>query len=239
MAAAAEHSFRWAGRELTFSLRRAEVTRLRIEVHPDGTIAVVAPAHADSAAVIRRIEKRAPWIANQLDRFERWRPRTPPRQYVNGETHLFLGRQLRLKVVLGDGDEVRVDGDRLRVQVGEFNSRDTVARIVRQWFAEQAKSVLHERCREQLVVWRRHGVSPPGRVIVRELTNRWGSLTPSGALVLNSDLVRASPKLIDYVIGHELAHARYPDHGPQWRKLLTAVMPDWVERKDLLERQLL
>jgi predicted metal-dependent hydrolase len=58
-------------------------------------------------------------------------------------------------------------------------------------------------------------------------------------LVLNSDLVRASPKLIDYVIGHELAHARYPDHGPQWRKLLTAVMPDWVERKDLLERQLL
>jgi predicted metal-dependent hydrolase len=64
---------------------------------------------------------------------------------------------------------------------------------------------------------------------------RWGSYTPAGRIVLNIDLVRASPTLIDYVISHELAHAFYPDHGKEWRNLLNMVMPDWENRKARLE----
>jgi len=41
--------------------------------------------------------------------------------------------------------------------------------------------------------------------------------------------------LIDYVICHELAHAFFPDHGEGWRTLLDTVMPDWADRKALLE----
>jgi len=52
------------------------------------------------------------------------------------------------------------------------------------------------------------------------------------------DLVRASPRLIDYVICHELAHAFYPDHGEGWRNLLDTEMPDWVARKAELESSL-
>lgn len=239
MVAAAEHSFRWAGRELSFALRRAEVTRLRISVHPDGSITVVAPLQADDASVVRRVERRAPWIANQLDRFDRWRPRTPPRQYINGETHLYMGRQLRLKLTQGPNADVRVDGDRLLVKVPGALCRDAVARAMRDWYAIQARALLRIRFEEQFAVWVRHGIPAPERLIVRELSNRWGSMTPAGSLVLNSDLVRASPRLIDYVIAHELAHSRYPDHGVQWKRLLTMIMPDWMDRKEALEKQLL
>lgn len=70
------------------------------------------------------------------------------------------------------------------------------------------------------------------------MAKRWGSYTPSGRVVLNIDLVRASPRLIVYVICHELAHAFYPDHGDGWRALLETVMPDWEERKEALEAAL-
>jgi predicted metal-dependent hydrolase len=70
------------------------------------------------------------------------------------------------------------------------------------------------------------------------MSKRWGSFTPKGRVVVNVDLVRASPHLIDYVICHELAHAFYPDHGEGWRDLLNTVMPDWVARKGELERSL-
>ena len=53
--------------------------------------------------------------------------------------------------------------------------------------------------------------------------------------MLNIDLVRASPVLIDYVICHELAHAFHPDHGKGWRDLLSTVMPEWESRKARLE----
>ncbi len=67
------------------------------------------------------------------------------------------------------------------------------------------------------------------------MSKRWGSYTPKGRIVLNVDLVRASPILIDYVICHELAHAFYPDHGKEWRNLFDTVMPDWESRKARLE----
>jgi predicted metal-dependent hydrolase len=67
------------------------------------------------------------------------------------------------------------------------------------------------------------------------MAKRWGSFTPGGRVVLNVDLVRASPRLIDYVICHELAHAFHPDHGSEWRTLLNTVMPDWESRKAQLE----
>jgi predicted metal-dependent hydrolase len=72
-------------------------------------------------------------------------------------------------------------------------------------------------------------------LVVRTMSKRWGSYTPTGRIVLNVDLVRASPSLIDYVICHELTHGFCSDHGKEWRNLLSAVMPDWEERKMKLE----
>jgi hypothetical protein len=70
------------------------------------------------------------------------------------------------------------------------------------------------------------------------MTKRWGSFTPTGRILLNVDLVRASPTLIDYVITHELTHAFHADHGREWRKLLSTMMPDWESRKAALEQAL-
>jgi hypothetical protein len=47
----------------------------------------------------------------------------------------------------------------------------------------------------------------------RQLKQRWGSMTPTGRLVLNRSLIRASVDTIDYVITHELCHIRHPHHG--------------------------
>jgi hypothetical protein len=71
------------------------------------------------------------------------------------------------------------------------------------------------------------------------MTHRWGSFTAAGNLVLNTELVQASPQLIEYVVTHELAHGVHPHHGPEWKSLMTNMMPDWRQRKDELERQLL
>lgn len=72
---------------------------LGIEVHPDSRVLVRAPIGCPEALVTERVQKRAAWISRQLSEFERYRPRTPARQYVNGESQLYLGRQYRMKVV--------------------------------------------------------------------------------------------------------------------------------------------
>jgi predicted metal-dependent hydrolase len=36
------------------------------------------------------------------------------------------------------------------------------------------------------------------------------------------------------VILHELAHLKIPDHGPDFKAILSAYMPDWKARRNLL-----
>ncbi|MBQ4298557.1 MAG: M48 family metallopeptidase, partial [Clostridia bacterium] len=67
---------------------------------------------------------------------------------------------------------------------------------------------------------------------VRRMSSRWGSCTVgSGRIRLSLSLSREPDRLLSYVILHELAHLRYPDHGAGFRAFLTGFLPDWEERR--------
>ncbi len=112
-----------------------------------------------------------------------------------------------------------------------------IRQLVAEFYAAQARATFRERLEAIFSPFRRRGLAMPA-LVVRRLSKRWGSLTPSGRIMLNVDLIRARPSLIDYVICHELGHAIHPDHGPKWRRLLEAVMPNWQTRKAALEATL-
>jgi predicted metal-dependent hydrolase len=97
-----------------------------------------------------------------------------------------------------------------------------------------ARTIFRERLEAMAPPFLRKGMTFPSLMILA-MSKRWGSYTTSGRIVLNVDLVRASPSLIDYVICHELAHGFYGDHGKEWKSLLSTVMPDWESRKERLE----
>jgi predicted metal-dependent hydrolase len=84
--------------ELPFSVMRSARRTLRIVVSPDGSVAAHIPKEATVEEIVARVSRRGSWIKRELFRCEKKRPRTPARQCVSGETHLFLGKQYRLVV---------------------------------------------------------------------------------------------------------------------------------------------
>jgi hypothetical protein len=81
----------------------------------------------------------------------------------------------------------------------------------------------------------RRGLAAPA-ICVRSMRKRWGSLSRNGRMTLNSRLIEAPQKCIEYVVVHELCHLIHHDHSPQFLKLLSRVMPDWEKRKARLEQ---
>jgi len=63
----------------------------------------------------------------------------------------------------------------------------------------------------------------------------WRSLSHSGVMTLNRELIRAPCECIDYVVTHELCHLKYKNHSPEFYRLLEQTMPDWETRKHRLE----
>lgn len=209
---------------------------LGIEVHPDMSVVVRAPADCDPATIRDRVGKRASWISKQLTNFERYSPRTPARQYVSGETHLYLGRQYRLKVVAGEPASVKMNRGNLVLILSDKADPDRVKALLHRWYLDHARQIFIDVLDEFIPRFKGH---QRPRLIVRAMQSRWGSLSPSGTMTLNANLVRTPRPCIEYVVAHELCHLKHRDHNTSFFRLLRQVMPDWEKRKQRLETALL
>ncbi len=75
----------------------------------------------------------------------------------------------------------------------------------------------------------------PGRIQFREMYRKWGSCSSKGNLTLNTALLTVPRDLAEAVVLHELAHLRVFNHGKDFKALMSAHMPDWVEREQRLD----
>ena len=89
----------YGGHRIDFMIVRRRRKTLEIAVEPDASVVVAAPVDASIEAIAEKVLKRAAWVRRQQRFFSQFMPRTPERRYLARETHLYLGRQYRLKVV--------------------------------------------------------------------------------------------------------------------------------------------
>jgi predicted metal-dependent hydrolase len=224
--------------KLDYTVKFSARATMAITVFPDSAIRVIAPEGTSQEEVELRLRKRARWVIRQILHFEQFRPRAPARRYVGGETHLYLGRQYRLKLrKSSEEEEVKLKGAFLYVVSPKHREPHVVKKLVSGWYRDKGKVRIVDRFKMISARFEKMGCRP-ALPIFRSMPRRWGSLSSSGRISLNPDLIRAPTMCIDYVITHELAHLIHPHHGPAFYTLLETLMPDWRKRKERLERTL-
>ncbi len=230
--------FKWGRRRIAYRVSRDNGRRLKISVAPSGTVFVTAPFDAADDEIHDRVRRKGGWIATQIEDFEQYRPRTPPRQFISGETHLLRGSQYRLRVRKSEASRIYRSGDRIVLETPHSESVSHKAALLNHLYKLESHLEFPHRLRTVSPLFASEGIEPP-KLLIRPMSKRWGSYTPKGNLVLNLDLIRAPVQCIDYVIVHELAHAFAPNHGPKWRHIMDKAMPDWRDRKRKLETSLI
>ncbi|MDJ1472437.1 M48 family metallopeptidase [Xanthocytophaga flava] len=231
-----QHQLTFGSRQIDFTLYYKERKSLTIRVHPDATVEVIAPLHTNDQTVLEKIRKKAPWILKQIDHFNSYKPGTPARRFINGETHLYLGRQYRLKVVADTNDVIKAYRGQLWIHARNLTPM-ALEQQLNIWYREKATRVFHELLQEVLPKFTKYKVASP-QLLVRTLSKRWGSCTLSNKIILNIDLIKAPKSCIEYVLVHELCHLIHHNHTKAFQNLLSSIIPDWEERKKRLEYML-
>jgi predicted metal-dependent hydrolase len=234
---ATNRTINYGDETIAFEVNFSERKTLDISVHPNQQVTVKAPVDALLEEIDRRVKKRARWILKQQQFFSQFDPRTPTRKYIGGETHLYLGRQYRLKVEINLQPSVKLKGRYIHVQTPQPECTETTQKLLENWYLERAKTKFNERLNFCFTPFKRLGYLPP-KLQIRRLDKRWGSLTATNTIILNRDLIRADSRSIDYVITHELCHLKHPDHSSDFYDFLGSIMPDWEKRKLRLEQML-
>lgn len=220
--------------EISYFVNYCDRKTLAIHVYPDGQVMVDAPMTASNEAIAEKVKKKAAWIFKQQLQFESYPPALPQRRYVSGETHRYLGRQYRLQINQGLVDQVKLVHGRLLVETPTPNNTEKVRMLLQDWYRLRAKAVFAERyelCVRQVA---KLDIQHQQGFQLRFMSNRWGSCTAQGNIILNPELIAAPKDCIDYVITHELCHLKERNHSQAFYKLLSAVMKDWELRRKRL-----
>ena len=236
-------SIRWGTRTIEYGIRRSP-RRKTVAVTVDETCGVLLTAPRDTPvgrldAVVR---DRASWIVGKLRLVdEQNRPRSR-REWVSGESILYLGRHYRLRVeVRARPKAARLDRGRLVVQVDRglgpapVERAEAVSEAVEGWYRGHAEARLNER----VELWgERLGGLEPEQVLVprRAPTKRWGSCDREGTLRFSWRVIQAPMRLVDYIVAHELVHLVHRDHTSVFWTRLEEVLPDYAERREALRR---
>ena len=216
---------------IDYHLEFSERKTLGITVTSELNVLVRAPFDASPDKVLEKLRKRAPWIIKQRSFFLSFQPKTPPRKFVSGETHLYAGKQYRLKIEESDIESVKLTGSFIVVATWDTSR---AKQLVGDWYLRNAKAKLRKAAEPLIERFKRHNVEPT-ELVFRDMATRWGSCTAKGKIILNPELIKAPKGCIEYVIVHELCHLIHYDHTRKFIDLQTREMPDWEKWKTKLE----
>jgi len=212
-------------------VRTSRLRSVTIQVQGAG-ILVRTPKTLSEHRIRELIARHTPWIRRKLKEVQ-MAPAIEARQYVDGESFPYLGRNYRLKVVPGDLRSLKLKGGHLVATVSPAApDRETQPRsLLIDWYREHAQQRLAEKTGRYAGMI---GVRPRS-MRLKSCKSRWGSCSAKGDISYNWCIILAPHRIVDYVVVHELCHLLEPNHSPRYWKHVERHVPDYRERREWLK----
>lgn len=206
-----------------------------IVIERDGCVTVRPPARMTPEQVDETVLSRRHWIYRNLAEWRDLNATRVVREWVNGESFLYLGSAYRLLLVAEQDEPLKLKDGRfcLLRSVVEHGGKTAAQDAFRDFYIARGAARLAQRVAHFAP---RVGVQP-GRLQIKELGYRWASSLPGGGLHFHWKCLMAPPKVGDYIVVHELCHMHHRDHTEAFWNELDKVMPDYRERKAWLRQR--
>mgnify|MGYP001852014522 CR=1 FL=1 len=155
---------------------------------------------------------------------------------MDGETFRILGHDKRLKVVEAKKNKVECDGSYITLTVKNSDDYELKKKLMDKWLMSICKDTIQSLCDAIYPKFQKYGIKYPV-IRYRNMVSRWGSCQPQRCvLTFNFALVEAPISCIEYIVVHEFTHFLQPNHSKKFYQQLAMFMPDWEERKKILEK---
>ena len=205
-----------------------------IVIERDGRVVVRPPADYAPEQVDEVVESKRMWIYRNLAEWRDLNACAVVREWVSGETFLYLGREHRLSLVSGQDRPLMLTNGSFCLERSciEREGPKGAREAFKQFYVNKGA----ERFRDRVAFYTPKVGVEPGTIKVKEMGYRWASCGASGTLNFHWKCLMAPPRIIDYIVVHELCHLHHRDHSEAFWNEIDKVMPDYRERKDWLRR---
>lgn len=220
-------------KELVFKVEFKDRDTMSISVEPPNDILVVAPTGTPEEDIKGIVKSRGRWIVQKLFEFRNIEAKRINREFVNGESFMYLGRNYSLQIHV---DETLQNNFKVKLSRGKFNvyvkekSDEIIKEAMESWYREKTE----EQVRKRIKYYQKFFEKKPSDIKVKEQKKRWASCTSKNELLFNWRCGMARATALDYIVVHEMGHMYYKNHSQEFWDLVASVMSDYESRKEWL-----
>ncbi len=208
-------------KDITFNIKKSRRKTLSIYIERDGTVTVIAPENLNDQEIEDVIKKKEYRIYKSLAEWEVTNTAKVDREYVNGQSFLYLGRNYRLKIVNGDQEKPLI------LKNGYFLLRKKDKIKANQMFKEFYKEKGYPKIVDRVERYKKRIDVNPKQIRIMELKNRWASCSEKGNLNFHWKCIMAPVDVLSYIVAHELAHLVHKNHTKAFWNEIDKVVPDF------------
>lgn len=202
---------------------------ISIFIERDGSVRVLAPSTASQEKIENAVRSKEYLIFSKLAKWKELNQGKVKRQFVNGQSFLYLGKNYRLSIVQDQDVPLKISSGFIKLHKKYLNKAENV---FKSFYKEKAITKIKERL--ELIVEKFD--DKPNSIKVLELKNRWASWSPNHNLQFHWKCAMAPVPVLDYIITHELVHLKYPNHSPAFWNELDKKMPNYKKYEDWLKQ---
>lgn len=209
---------------IEFEIIRKRMKCIRLRVRKDCSVVLSMPYGYSDREAEEFVFKNAEWIRKQQEKMA-----SKIVRYEDGETIRILGEPMTLRISLGGECSCRFRSGIVEMTV-DSDDKDTKERTLRRMHFEIVAKYLDVYVPKWEAVTGKKCTSYD----VKYFKSRWGVCNvKNGNIRFNTELATKPPGCIDYVVLHEITHLEVPNHGAEFKRLMSERMPDWKvwERK--------
>ena len=208
---------------IDITIQKSERKTVSIFIERDGSVSARVPEKLDNEEIRDILKAKEYQIFKNLAEWTQLNENAVDREYVNGQSFLYLGRNYRLKIVNENLGEIKfIKNQFLLSKHDKPNAKELFVKFYKDKLNTKIHPII-ERYKNQLGV-------EPNQIKVMELQNRWASCSPNGNVNFHWKCVMAPIDVLHYIVVHELAHLIHNNHTSAFWNEVDKILPNYDEQ---------
>ncbi len=213
---------------IEYQIKYSNRKTLNISVERDRSIIVRAPHYLTADKIDKIVQSKRQWIKEKLNHAQKYPLVAESKEFVSGETLMYLGKNYQLLVVDEEFEGIEFDQ---RFKISKAN-QPKANELFKKWYLKQALIKIEPLATKYA---KSLGVQY-NQFKTSEMKYRWGSCTPANNIIFNWRIIKAPMYVLEYLVAHELVHLIENNHTPRFWNILSIQVPNYEKAKNWLKK---
>lgn len=220
--------------DITVEVEMKDIKNVHLSVYPPaGRVRIAAPLRMNMDTIRIYTISKLGWIKKQQQKFIA-QVREAPREYLEKESHYYLGKRYQLKVIEHDAAPlVKVKHTTIELHIRSNTDLSKKQAVMDRWYRNELKQLVEPLIKK----WEQTMGVQLTEFAIKKMKTKWGTCNIEAKRIwLNLELAKKPFHCIEYIIVHELVHLRERNHNDRFVAFLDRYLPDWKQLKDELNK---